>query len=331
MENIPAEHRAQRMRDFSVETDDELSPWEATAKSRRLKVGWQARAITALSQGPYRAYLYPLFTPAGVAVTCEAPTDHPHHQSITIGTDHLHCSIPLPPLSFAPGRLEEATYNFWMDDTYLGRAPGRILGTSVQSTESARDRLRIVQSLEWRGPSEWGASDGRLVAEETRTIDVHPGKTTNTIDLRSQLKPTQWDIQIGPTLHAYFTIRMADGLRVADGGTLIDSHGRNGASQIRGHTADWVDCSGMAAHGRQAGIAVFPYPSAGDPPWHVSDWGTLAVNPFLVAASTIKQGEMLDVAVRIVAHDGDADEAGVADLFQSFATQIESSSNGPAT
>ena len=315
------------MGNFSVETDVEALPWKATAKSRRVKVGWRGRAVAALSQGPYRAYLYPVFTPGGVAVTCEAPIDHPHHQSITIGTDHLHCRVPLPPLSFAPGRLEEATYNFWMDDTYLGRAPGRIVGTSVESTELAGDHLRIVQALEWRSPAEWGAADGRVVATETRTIDVRPGEIANTIDIRSQLAPTQWDITLGPTLHAYFTIRMADGLRVADGGTLIDSQGRSGASQIRGQVADWVDCSGGAAHGSRAGIAVFPHPSAGKPPWHVSDWGTLAVNPFLVGARTVSRGGLLDVAVRIVAHDGDADEAGVADLFQSFAAQMETPSN----
>ena len=78
-------------------------------------------------------------------------------------------------------------------------------------------------------------------------------------------------------------------------------------------------------------MAVFPHPSAGAPPWHLYDWGTVSVNPFLVAARTVPQGELLDVAIRVVAHDGDADEAGVADLFEAYAGQSESSSSGPGT
>jgi len=283
LENLTGETSSCKHANFSVESDVELPPWQTTYNSRRLKIGWRGRAVTALSQGPYRAYLYPVFTPAGVAATCEGPTDHPHHQSITIGTDHLHCSVPLPPLSFAPGRQEEATYNCWMNETYLGRAPSRIIATSVDSRELSADHLRIVQSLEWRGPSEWGAPEGRLVAGETRTIDIYPGEVANIYDIRSQLAPTQWDLKLGPTIHAYFTIRMADGLRPADGATLIDSLGRCGASQIRGQDADWVDYSGKVAHGQHAGLAVLPHPSAGRPPRHVSDWGSMSINPFLVA------------------------------------------------
>ena len=66
------------MSSFTVAGDTSSPPWEDTAKSCRLKVSWRGRAITALSQSDYRAYLYPVFTPAGVSVTAEAPADHPH-------------------------------------------------------------------------------------------------------------------------------------------------------------------------------------------------------------------------------------------------------------
>jgi hypothetical protein len=305
---------------FLVESDVEAVPSEATDKTRRLNVSWQGRAIAALSQNARRAYLYPVLTPAGVAVTGDGPVDHPHHQSITIGTDRLHCLFPLPFLTFAPDRVEEGTYNFWMDKTYLGRAPGRIIETSVESHELSTAHLRIVQTLEWRGPSEWGAPEGRLVVNETRTIDVYPGKVANIFDIRSQLAPTQWDLKIGPTLHAYFAIRMADGLRDDDGATLIDSLGRTGASQIDHQESDWVDCSGKLANGEHAGLAVCPHASVGRPPWHLSAGGTLSVNPFLVTGRRVNRGELLDVAVRIAAHDGDAQEADVAALFADLAT-----------
>lgn len=319
MENEPNGMSGGKHANFLVESDVEVLPSEATDKTRRLKVSWQGRAIAALSQSPRRAYLYPVLTPAGVEVTGDGSVDHPHHQSITIGTDHLHCLFPLPFLSFAPDRVEEGTYNFWMDKTYLGRAPGRIIETSVESHELSAEHLRIVQALEWRGPVEWGAPEGRLVVNETRTIDVYPGKVANIFDIRSQLAPTEWDLKIGPTLHAYFAIRMADGLRDADGATLIDSFGRTGASQIDHQKSDWIDCSGKLANGQHAGLAVFPHPSVGRPPWHLSAGGTLSVNPFLVDSQTVNRGELLDVAVRIVAHDGDAREANIASLFADMA------------
>ena len=295
-----------------------MLPRGAKAKARRLVVGWRGRPITALSQGPFRAYLYPLFTPDGVAVTAESPIDHPHHQSVSIGTDHFVCLLP-----YSADKLEEATYQFYINETFQGRAPGRILGVSVEYTELADDHLRIVQELQWQGPEEWGAPERRAVAEETRTIDFYPGEVANLIDVRSQLRPTEWDIRIGPTRHAYFTVRLTEELRVLDGGRFTDSEGRTEAASIQGQTADWVDCSGPVGHGRRAGIALFPHTSARRLPWHVADYGTITVNPFQAKTVAVNRGDAFDVALRIAAHDGDAAEASVAELFDSFKQQIE--------
>ena len=317
------------MRNFSLKPDEVSLPKGATAQARRVKVGWQGRPVTALSQGRFRAYLYPVFTPAGVAVTAEGPIDHPHHQSISIGTDHFSCYMP-----YSTDKTEEATYNFYVNDVFQGRAPGRIFGESVESEEISDDHLRIVQGLEWQGPEEWGAPQRRVLALETRTLDIYPGDLANVIDIRSQLRPTEWDISVGPTRHAYFTVRLADGLRVVDDGTLVDSEGRTSGEEITGRLADWVDASGPASHGTRAGVAVFPYPSAAGQPWTAADYGTLTVNPVLHEARLVKRGEDLDVAVRIVAHDGDATEAGVEDLFEAFKRSAEyrgeGSSGSPA-
>lgn len=301
------------LQNFSVEDDQVALPRGATARARRIKIGWRGRAITALSQGDFRNYLYPVFTPAGFPVTEEAPIDHPHHQSVTIGADHFNCYLP-----YASDKVEEANYSFYLNYTFQGRAPGRIVGGPVDSAELADDHLRIIQPLRWQGPVEWGAPEGRTVAEETRTFDIHPDQVANVIDVRSELRATEWDLRIGPTRHAYFTIRLADGLRVVDGGTVIDSEGRRGGEAISGQRADWVDAFGPPARGHRVGIAVFPHQSAGNPPWNVADYGTINVNPFRDRARTVRRGEVVDMALRIVVHDGDAQEAGVASMFESF-------------
>ena len=156
-----------------------------------------------------------------------------------------------------------------------------------------------------------------------RTIDIRPGERANLIDLRSQLRAAQWDVTLGPTRHAYFTIRLAEGLRAIDGGRLIDSEGRVGAASISGKAARWVDCSGPGPHGSWAGIAAFPFPSVTEAPWVVFDWGTLTLNPFLRDARTLRRGESLDLGLRVVVHDGDAAGAGVAELHEQFVGNSE--------
>ena len=112
---------------------------------------------------------------------------------------------------------------------------------------------------------------------------------------------------------------MADGLRAIDAATVVDSEGKTGVDQVDGHVADWVDCTGSAAHGQSAGLSVIPGRSVAGLPWHVAAYGTITVNPFSKQGRKLDLGEEVDLAVRIVAHDGDAAEAGVAKLQQAFA------------
>ena len=101
------------MQFFSIDSDAISLPRGAWAKAHRLNVSWHGRPIAALSQGEYRAYLFPVYTPAGFAVTSESPIDHPHHNSLWIGADHFHCHLP-----FSTNAYEEATYNFYVNDTF---------------------------------------------------------------------------------------------------------------------------------------------------------------------------------------------------------------------
>jgi hypothetical protein len=294
------------LQNFSVEKDRINLPRGAVARARRVNVTWRGKAILGLSQGDYRNYIYPLFSPAGVLLTAEAPIDHPHHQSVTIGADHVNCYLP-----YSDNKLEEANYSFYVNYIFQGRAPGRIAGVSLDAEELAIDHLRLVQRLQWQGPEEWGAPSRRIVAEETRTIDIHPGDTSNILDIRSELRPAQCEIRIGPTRHAYLTVRMAEGLRVLDGGAVVDSAGRRGSEAITGHQADWVDASGAASGGGRAGVAVLHRTAATGAAWGVADYGTITVNPFLTKARALRIGEVIDFGARLLAHDGAIEETGL--------------------
>ncbi len=308
----------ERVQDFTVENDRVDLPRGATARTKRVKVGWRGRQIIALSQGDFRNYIYPVFTPSGIQVTAESPIDHPHHQSVTIGADHFNCRLP-----YSDDKFEEANYSFYVNYVFQGRAPGRIVSRTLEDTQIDEKHLQLVQDLDWKGPEEWGAPNRRTVAVERRTIDVRVEEKYNLIDIYTKISPTEWDISIGPTRHAFFTIRIADGLRVVDGGALLDSEGRNSGDAISGKSSKWVDAYGCIYDDSQVGVAVFPDPSVNAPYWGVADYGTLTVNPLFYKPWELGVGDFVETGIRLVVHDGSPYEARIADLYDDFSSSIK--------
>ena len=295
------------MSDFAFESDAIALPKGAWAKTHRHRLRWRERTVLALTQGDFRAYAYPLCTPAGFCVTSEAPADHPHHASMWIASDHVHAMMPA-----ANGTTEEYTYNFYVDETFQGRAPGRILQTGVAGRARDGDRFEIVQELEWRGPAEWAADAGRRIAHETRTLTISAADTRYRIDVSSRLSGGDFAMKLGPTRHAYFNVRAADSMIVANGGTLADDKGRSGGAAVSGEGARWVDFSGPVGGGHIAGMTVIPHGATGrEPFWFVADWGVVTVGPFRVSGLALQPGEEFQSAYTVLVHDGamDRDEA----------------------
>ena len=289
---------------------------------RLVQVSWKGKSVTGLCQSSRRCYVYPVMTPAGVCVTNERPTsDHAFHQSITVGNDYFYTYQ-----TSNAGRFEDPGMCFYTNEPDMrGRGEGRIVATvHNECTELSETELEFIVRMQWQSPEEGFAPKyRRVVGEEMRTVRVLLGEKANVIDVRSQLRPTDRDIRLGPSRHGYFTIRVTDELRVVDpagiaqGGRLIDSEGREGEEVCWQH-ADWVDFCGTDAKGRTAGLAVFQYPSLGNCAWYAGTYGTIRVNPFRKGATFIPRGEEVDLGNRVVAHDGDPEEAGVAKLYEAF-------------
>ena len=178
----------------------------------------------------------------------------------------------------------------------------------------------------------------RCLASETRTYDIYAGTVANVVDLRTRLRPTDWDITIKPTRHAYVTVRVEDKIRPINGGRLVDSEGREGEGAVSGNVADWIDMSGPASYGKQACITLMPHPSASgipyptgkDIPWYGATHRTMLINPFQRERGVINKGDEVSLGVRILAHDGDAVEADVAGIFESFKHEVEQTATAPA-
>ena len=290
---------------FAFESEVIQLPRGAWAKTHRRGLRWNAREIASFTQGPFRPYLYPVFTPAGFPVTTESPADHPHHQSLWIGADHIHVLMPA-----AEGRTEEYTYNLYANETFQGRAPGRIVETGIE-VEQAPQAFHVVQQLEWRGPSEWAAAEGRVLMTETRTSTFRPGERYHLIDVRSVLAAARWELTLGPTRHAYFNFRVAEALQVTRGGKITEGGGA------------WLDYSGDAGGGNRVGIALMPWARGATWWWFASDWGVVTTGPFRAEAKRLKPGESFMLAARYVVHDGDAASIPLADLQRDFMKQVE--------
>jgi hypothetical protein len=296
-------------------TDDSIAlPKGAWARTHRRTLRKDGRPVLALTQGRCRSYVYPLLTPAGFPVTTECPADHPHHNSFWIAADHVHCRMPV-----AAGGHEDYTYNFYLDETFQGRAPGQIIETDLKAESADNDSLRITQSLEWRGPIEWAAPSGRLAARETRTLLIGSKPNMHVIDVESRLASADWDFTLGPTRHAYFNVRVADTMIVAYGGVAQDDAGRTGGEAITGNRSRWVDFSGPVGGGKTAGLAVFPDPRDHDDlSWFVADWGVVTVGPFRLKGRLVSRGQELVARYRVIVHDGNAHDADVAREFETY-------------
>ena len=316
------------MKYFAVEMGDLSVPEDwMDDPVRILKVGWKGKSITGFNQSSRRCYVSPLKTPAGVEVTNERPvSDHPFHQSITVGNDYFFTYD-----TSAVGRFEHPGMCFYTNTIDMrGRGEGRIVATAHnECTEINEKHLEFIVRMQWQGPEEgYAPKYRRVVAEEMRTVSVFPGENANIVDVRSQLRPTQWDLRLGPSRHGYFTIRMADHLRVIDartgekqGGQLVDSEGRRG-EEVGWQHAGWVDYYGSDSAGRTAGLAVFQFPSMGNVAWYAATYGTIRVNPFRKGGTFVNRGEEVDLGIRVVAHDGDPFEAGVPDLYEAFKKEM---------
>ena len=296
------------MSGFSFVEESVRLPTGAFARTRRRMLRADGRAILGVTAGAYRPYLYPVYTPAGFTATSEGPADHPHHHSIWVGADHLHLAMPA-----LGGRPEMYAYNCYVNDIFQGRAPGRVVQIGLEG-EAAGDAFMIEQRLEWRGPAEWAAADGRLILRESRQTEVRIAGVDLVIDITCRLSAADHDIAIGPTRHAWFNYRVAPSMCVDEGGTLCDDRGHRGAANTLDEHARWVDCSGPVGGGHVAGVALAP---GGDAQWwwFISDWGVATASPCRDRAIELASGAATILSARFVVHDGPADPRRLAVLF----------------
>ncbi len=263
-----------------------------------------------------RPYLYPIIGPGGASMTRDWPmkdtgkdaTDHPHHKG----------------LWFTHGDVNGV--DFWSEVKKFGRIVHEKFLKSGPDTISSRNN--------------WVAADGTTVCSDERTLRFYAPTDVKMLDYEITLIASQGDVTFGDTKEGSMAIRVAETMRVVKPivkgqkkaepgeGHIVNSEGVRD-KDAWGKRAAWVDYYGPV-DGRIVGIAMFDHPQNPRHPtwWHVRDYGLFAANPFGIhhfekkpagaGALKIEAGKSVTFRYRFVFHEGDEQQARIAERYREF-------------
>ncbi len=290
-----------------------------------VKIGGQPFTEYVYEGAPH-TYFHPVLGPGGVRMTRAYPmerietedTDHPHHRSIW----------------FAHGKVNGVDY--WSEQSTFGTKPpkipvGKILHDKFLEVKGG-EKSGVIRSTH-----RWEAPDGTIPLTDTQTVTFHDGPdTARVLDFETTLKAGEQEVVLGETKEGTMGVRVAESMRLKPNkaklgtGHLVSSEGQKDG-EVWGKKAKWVDYHGPV-DGKQVGIAIFDHPSNPRHPtrWHARDYGLFAANPFCeydmdktqpkgAGDYKLAPGQSVTLKYRIYIHEGDAEQAKVAERYAEYA------------
>lgn len=266
-----------------------------------------------LTNSVAKPILWPVIGPAGDEMTRGYPmraatpderADHIHHRSFW----------------FTHGDVNGI--DFWAETPNHGKTVHREF-VSVGGGPTAH----IVTRNDWIGP------DGKKVCEDERKLTFGTDGQARWVDFDVTVKASEGKLTFGDTKEGAFGVRVAGTLDVdaKKGGTIVNSEGLKNAAAW-GKPAKWVDYYGPLPHGT-GGVAILNHPTSFRYPthWHVRTYGLFTANPFglrsfqgsrdVDGGHTMEKGETFTLRHRVLFHQGDAEEAKIAEQFAKYAEQ----------
>lgn len=214
-------------------------------------------------------FMGPVLTKDGISFTRpdRHHKEHPHQRSVFIGIGDVN------------------GYDFWNEG---GKPLGLIRAQSVETSGDGETASVSVNSI-------WQGRRGKQFLDEERVYRF--SKVSGTcvrVDLSLKLTANYGNIKFGKTKEAGpLGIRVANEMRVDQGGSFVNSEGGVNEDGCWGKTARWCDYSGVVS-GKKIGIAAFDHPGNERYPtaWHVRNYGLMALNNlYFKGGFKLKQGE----------------------------------------
>jgi len=273
------------------------------ANSIRIEAGKSPVLQYRYGDVPFKPYVKELFTPGGLNVLLDAPSDHLHHHALmfAVAVDAL---------------------NFWEETPNAGRQVQHGDATSVVFAEHGGG-----PSAGFRVTPAWvDATGGKGELGEMRTVEVcrvdRLGATV--VTWRSDLAVPKSKPSMVLSGSHYFGLGMRF-VRAMDGGEFFNAAGKEG-TVFRGEEklvqADW--CAYAAAiDGKPVTVAMLGHPRN---PRHPTTWFTMA-KPFAYLSATlnlhekpltVQAGERLVLQYAVVAWDGTVDRDRISQAYQWF-------------
>ncbi len=274
-------------------------------------------------RGHSRPVLFPIIGPHGLSMTRSWP--------IKMGVpgeshDHVHQK----PMFFAYGWVNGV--NFFAE--------------SPDSGKTVHDQLLKIESGSERGlirtTNKWVAPDGKVVCTDTRTLCFQTVPGGRAIDWEITLHASHGDVTFRDDKHGIMAIRTHPNLRLDNApergvttanGQAVNSEGIGGKA-VFGKRAKWIDYWGKI-DGKLVGIAIFDHPANPRHPtwWMARGYGYVAADPFGAHAiggeppgtgdMTIQAGEAITFRYRFVFHQGDPQQAKIAEQYRHYASSPE--------
>jgi len=257
--------------------------------------------------------MWPLLGPSGVEMTRAYPmedarpgeeADHPHHRSFW----------------FTHGDVNGIS--FWAENENAGHVVHR----EFVKAEGGHQAVIVTRN-------DWVSESGEKQCEDERRFVFGADEDQRWINAELIVKATAGDVKFGDTKEGCFGVRVAGTMKVTSeqGGRLVNAEDVAN-TDAWGKASPWVDYHGPV-DGQQVGIAIMNHPSSFRYPtyWHVRTYGLFVANPFglhnfknsndVDGSHVLPAGESFTLRYRILLHDGDTKQGGVADDFKAYAAQ----------
>lgn len=284
---------------------------KVTQVAETMEVTLDGKPLTAFHYGQKweKPFLYPLRTPAGTLLSRGWPVD----ERVGDSKDHVwHRG-----LFFGHGDINGV--DFW-----------RELGTGKTGKFVATHPPTFRKGL-LAGEADMITPKGEKLGSVRQEYRFARTRDAFQVDARMSFRADAGvALKIGDTEEAAFGVRLREEFREDRGASLANSEGLTGTKNIWGKRAKWVDYS-TTVEGKPVGLAIFDHPSNPGAPtyWHARGYALNSANAFGVRDFTgdktkdgsmnVAAGQTLTFRYLVVIHDGDAQAAGIAKLYESFA------------
>lgn len=258
-----------------------------------------------------RPFLYPFIGPQETQVTRSFPMrndvegeahDHPHHRSVWVAYGEVNGSD-----NWSEGKDHAWIRHLRFEEVTSGRVFGRI--KSVNS---------------------WTDKDGVKQMEDIREFTFYNVGPERLVDVKVKFVASEGEVKLTDTKEGgIISVRVATSMDGDKGGMIVNAYGGKTEAENWGKPAHWVDYYGPV-DGRVMGITIMDHPSSFRYPsrWHVRDYGLFTANPFALkyyepgkgwtGDHTMRKGDRLDFAYRLLVHEGSTEQAGVGERYFGF-------------